>query len=131
MPYSQGAGLQDNIDGDDYPSEEDDYDDEQGTSKELPDLDGADGGELNSDLKRLGLGGAGSHATHHPVSVITDEEANEIYLRMATQSQARKGFIKKNWAEEETKLLKWAVITYTRQKNITYSSLVTCRYLKL
>jgi len=33
---------------------------------------------------------------------------------MAAQSQARKGFIKKNWAEEETKLLKWAVITFTR-----------------
>jgi hypothetical protein len=59
------------------------------------------------------------------VAIITDEEANEIYLRMATQSQARKGFIKKNWAEEETKLLKWAVITYTRQKSINYNNLVS------
>lgn len=48
------------------------------------------------------------------VQIITDEEANEIYMRMAAQSQQRKGFIKKNWAEEETKLLKWAVITYTK-----------------
>lgn len=70
------------------------------------------------------MGGGAGAITHHPISVIPDEEANEIYLRMAVQSQARKGFIKKNWAEEETKLLKWAVITYTRQKNITYQNLV-------
>jgi hypothetical protein len=54
------------------------------------------------------------------VKVISDEEANDIFLRMAAQSQARKGFIKKNWAEEETKLLKWAVITFTRQKSISF-----------
>ena len=56
--------------------------------------------------------------------MITDEEANDIYLRMAALSQQRKGFIKKNWGEEETKLLHWAVITYTKQKKISYPNLV-------
>ena len=64
-------------------------------------------------------------STRGDINVISDEQANEIYLRMAVQSQARKGFIKKNWSEEETRLLKWAVITYTRQKNISYNNLVS------
>jgi len=59
------------------------------------------------------------------LNIITDEEANEIYLRMAAQSSSRKCFIKKNWAEDETKLLKWAVVTYTRQKSINYNNLVS------
>lgn len=65
---------------------------------------------------------ASNYSTHQisNVKVISDEEANDIFLRMAAQSQARKGFIKKNWAEEETKLLKWAVITFTRQKSISF-----------
>ena len=56
--------------------------------------------------------------------VISDQEANEIYLRMQAQSLTRKGYIKKNWAEEETKLLKWAVSTYLKQKNINCNNLV-------
>lgn len=83
---------------------------------------GASGDEENIASASVGPGGLDEV---HPVNIIQDEEANEIYLRMAAQSQARKGFIKKNWAEEETKLLKWAVIIYTRQKNITYSNLVS------
>jgi hypothetical protein len=63
--------------------------------------------------------------------VITDEEANELYMRMSTQSQGRKGYVKKNWTEEETKLLKWAVITYTRQRNMTYHMLVSLNPLDL
>ena len=59
------------------------------------------------------------------LSAISDEEANDIYLRMAAQSSSSKGFIKKNWAEEETKLLRWAVVTYTRQKAINYNNLVS------
>jgi hypothetical protein len=58
------------------------------------------------------------------LNAISDEEANDIYLRMAAQSSSSKGFIKKNWAEEETKLLRWAVVTYTRQKSINYNNLV-------
>jgi hypothetical protein len=54
------------------------------------------------------------------IQVITDEEANEIYLKVSTHVQNRKGYIKKNWTEDETKLLKWAVITYTKQRNINY-----------
>lgn len=50
----------------------------------------------------------------HDIPIINDEEANEVYLKISLQTQNRKGYIKKNWAEEETKLLKWAVITYTR-----------------
>jgi hypothetical protein len=50
---------------------------------------------------------------------------NDIYLRMAAQSSSSKGFIKKNWAEDETKLLRWAVVTYTRQKSINYNNLVS------
>ncbi len=53
-------------------------------------------------------------------NVISDQEANDIYLKISAQSQNRKGYIKKNWSEEETHLLKWAVLTYTKQKKITY-----------
>jgi len=41
-------------------------------------------------------------------------------LKVSQQVQNRKGYIKKNWSEDETKLLKWAVITYTRTRNIGY-----------
>jgi hypothetical protein len=44
---------------------------------------------------------------------------------MAAQSSSSKGFIKKNWAEDETRLLRWAVVTYTRQKAINYNNLVS------
>lgn len=46
--------------------------------------------------------------------IISNNEANAIYQKVSAQSQTRKGYIKKNWSEEETRLLKWAVITYTR-----------------
>lgn len=59
------------------------------------------------------------------LDVIKDEEANEIYQRVSLQSQNKKGYIKRNWSDEETKLLKWAVITYTKQKDIMYHSLVS------
>jgi hypothetical protein len=78
------------------------------------------GGESESDEEEI-QSSSNNYSTHqiNKVKVISDEEANDIFLRMAAQSQARKGFIKKNWAEEETKLLKWAVITFTRQKSIS------------
>ncbi|CDW82128.1 myb-like dna-binding domain containing protein [Stylonychia lemnae] len=57
------------------------------------------------------------------IITITDEEANEIYLKVCLQVQNRKGYIKKNWSDDETKLLKWAVITYTKQRNISYQQL--------
>ena len=53
--------------------------------------------------------------------IINDEEANELYMKVSTQTQGRKGYVKKNWTEDETKLLKWAVGTYTRQRNISYT----------
>jgi hypothetical protein len=59
------------------------------------------------------------------LNVITDLDANEIYMRMSQQSVNRKGYFKKNWSDEETKLLKWAVFTYTRQKKISYQNLVS------
>ena len=59
------------------------------------------------------------------MSIISDGEANEIYQKISSQTQTRKGYIKKNWSEEETRLLKWAVLTYTRQKSISYHSLVS------
>lgn len=78
------------------------------------------GGESESDEEEI-QSSSNNYSTNqiNKVKVISDEEANDIFLRMAAQSQARKGFIKKNWAEEETKLLKWAVITFTRQKSIS------------
>lgn len=57
--------------------------------------------------------------------MIDDEEANEIYQKVSLQASGKKGYAKKNWSEEETKLLKWAVVTYTKQRNIQYQSLVT------
>jgi hypothetical protein len=35
-------------------------------------------------------------------------------MKVTSQTAGRKGYAKKNWSEDETKLLKWAVITYTR-----------------
>ena len=61
------------------------------------------------------------------MSIIPDDEANEIYLKISSLSQCRKSYIKKNWTEEETRLLKWAVITYTKQKSISYNSLVSIK----
>lgn len=61
------------------------------------------------------------------LNVITDEEANELYMKVSMQSAGRKGYVKKNWNEEETKLLKWAVLTYTRQRSITYHALVSIK----
>ena len=80
-----------------------------------------DGGEQESDEEEIQFSSKNNYSTQQNsnVKVISDEEANDIFLRMAAQSQARKGFIKKNWAEEETKLLKWAVFTFTRQKSIS------------
>jgi hypothetical protein len=47
------------------------------------------------------------------VETINDEEANEIYLRISALSKTRKAYIRKNWTEEESRLLKWAVHKYT------------------
>lgn len=66
----------------------------------------------NADANDLGPG--------TDIQVITDQEANEIYLKVSQHVANRKGYIKKNWTDDETKLLKWAVITYTRQRSITY-----------
>jgi hypothetical protein len=57
--------------------------------------------------------------------MITDEEANEIYMRISRQVAGKNAFVKKNWTEAETNLLKWAVMTYTKQRNITHTSLVS------
>jgi hypothetical protein len=56
-------------------------------------------------------------------NVIDDEEANDLYMKVSSQSQGRKGYVKKNWTDDETKLLKWAVVTYTKQRNISYQQL--------
>ena len=46
------------------------------------------------------------------MDVLNDEEANEIYMKITSQCVGRKSYAKKNWSEEETKLLKWAVVKY-------------------
>lgn len=35
-------------------------------------------------------------------------------MKISMQSTGKKGYAKKNWNEDETKLLKWAVLTYTK-----------------
>ncbi len=79
--------------------------------------------QTNSEAKEEESDESGGEQ-HQQQIVISDQEANEIYLRMQAQSLTRKGYIKKNWAEEETKLLKWAVQTYLKQKNINSNNLV-------
>ena len=59
------------------------------------------------------------------ITIISDLEADEIYQKVSSQLSNRKSYIKKNWTDEETKLLKWAVITYTIQRDISYVSLVS------
>lgn len=80
-----------------------------------------DGGES------VGINTASSGAKRHiaDMQTITDEEANTIYQKISGMTQSRKGYIKKNWSEDETRLLKWAVLTYTKQKSITYQNLVS------
>ena len=58
------------------------------------------------------------------LKTLTDEEANEIYQKVSALSQGRKGYITKNWSDDEARLLKWAVLTYTRQKGISNFNLV-------
>ena len=48
--------------------------------------------------------------------MMNDEEANEVYMRISQLSQGRKGYMKKNWSDEETRLLKWAVLTYAKKR---------------
>jgi len=50
------------------------------------------------------------------IHIISEEEANEIYMQVATQSADKKGYVKKNWTDKETRLLKWAVVTYARNR---------------
>jgi len=45
-----------------------------------------------------------------------DEEANEVFVRIMQQCVGRKSFAKKNWSDEETALLKWAVVKYTKER---------------
>lgn len=54
------------------------------------------------------------------MDVLNDDEANEIYMRVTASCAGKKTYAKKNWNEDETKLLKWAVIKYTKQRNISY-----------
>lgn len=60
---------------------------------------------------------------------LTDEEANEIYQKVSALSQGRKGYIKKNWSDDEARLLKWAVLTYTKQKGIANFNLVRIKHI--
>lgn len=58
------------------------------------------------------------------IKTLTDDEANELYLRIMQQCTGRKSYAKKNWSEEETQLLKWAVIKYTKERKISTFKLV-------
>jgi len=60
---------------------------------------------------------------------MNDEEANEVYMKISQQTQGRKGYMKKNWSDEETRLLKWAVVTYTKKRQISSQQLVRPSHL--
>ena len=62
---------------------------------------------------------------NEPDEIITDEEANILYTKVTALTQGRKCYSKKNWSEEETKLLKWAVNKYTQERQISFNSLVS------
>ena len=51
--------------------------------------------------------------------VITDKEADEIYQRLAINNSKRKYTTKRNWNDEETKLLNWAIATYSAKRNLS------------
>jgi hypothetical protein len=56
---------------------------------------------------------------------LNDEDAGVIYSKIMQQCQGRQSYAKKNWSHEETLLLKWAVIKYTKERSIVASSLVS------
>jgi hypothetical protein len=49
--------------------------------------------------------------------IIGYQQAEEIYTRLAGLCQMRKFTTKRNWNEEETKLLNWALYKYSKKKN--------------
>ena len=51
--------------------------------------------------------------------VITNAEADQIYSRLLISTQKRKHTTKRNWNDDETKLLTWAIDTYSTKRNIT------------
>jgi hypothetical protein len=48
---------------------------------------------------------------------------------MLNLSHNKKGYIKKNWTEEEASLLRWSVATYIKKRGISNQQLVSKRKL--
>lgn len=59
------------------------------------------------------------------IITIADEEAHATYAHLAGLQTGKKGYIKKNWSDQETKLLKWAVVRYAKEKQMNPHSLVS------
>ena len=50
---------------------------------------------------------------------ITDELASEIFEKLTKQQGKKTYYAKKNWTEEESLLLLWAIDKYSKGKSIT------------
>eukprot|EP00347_Sterkiella_histriomuscorum_P005821 403355142 len=64
--------------------------------------------------------GTGQNQTHktNESKVISNEEANDIFQRLLAQNSKRKYTTKRNWNDDETKLLNWAISTYSEKRGI-------------
>ncbi|CDW76882.1 myb-like dna-binding domain containing protein [Stylonychia lemnae] len=59
-----------------------------------------------------------STALNSSSQVISNEEANDIFQRLLNQNSKRKYTTKRNWSDDETKLLNWAIQTYSEKRGI-------------
>lgn len=50
--------------------------------------------------------------------LITDEIASEIFRKLSALQGKKTYYAKKNWTDDESRLLLWAIQKYTRGKNI-------------
>jgi hypothetical protein len=50
---------------------------------------------------------------------ITDEIASEIFDKLSKQQGKKTYYAKKNWTDEESRLLIWAIDKYCKGKSIT------------
>ena len=80
----------------------------------------SDDNYLSDDLEDLTPQGSHQKASTQFVlpKAISDKEADEIYQRLVISNSKRKYSTKRNWSDDETKLLNWAIQTYSLKRNI-------------
>lgn len=61
----------------------------------------------------------GKNGSKKPVEAIDDDAASEIFNRLTKMQGKKTYYAKKNWTDDEAKLLQWAIQKYCRGKGIT------------